>query len=265
MQAVGQMISSLRRWLVYPALCLPLTAATITLPAVADTSIFEGNPDSDLGGTSLVAGTNQQYSRSRAMFRFDLSAVPAGAIVTGVQVSLYVSRRPDPDQHTGPVDSDFSLHRLFVGWGEGTGSSSTGSAAQPGNATWNQRKFGSSSWESPGALIGVDYAETASASTPVSGVGGYLWGSSNALVDDVLAWQADPAANYGFILVSKDESALGSGRRFGSKEQPGGAIPPAQLIVTYTVVPEPSVAGLWVVALTGLLFVRSRRGRFAAQ
>ena len=255
----GQLISTLLRWLVVPALCARVMAATMALPAVADTSIFEANPESDLGGTTLVSGTNQQYSRSRAMFRFDLSALPAGALVTGVEVSLYVSKKPDPDQHGGPANSDFSLHRLFVSWGEGTGSNATGTAALPGNATWNQRHFGSTDWASPGALIGVDYAETASATTSITDLGGYLWGSSAALVDDVKAWQLDPAVNFGFILVSQNEATLGTGRRLGSKEQPGGLIPPAQLLVTYTVVPEPAVAGLWLLGLTALALRRARR------
>lgn len=255
-----RMINPWIGWLVYPVLGLPLTAATIALPAVADTSVFSGKPDNDLGGTTLVSGTNQQSSLSRAMFRFDLSALPSGAVVTGAAVSLTVTTRPDPDQHGGPVNSDFSLHRMFVSWGEGTGSNATGSGAQPGNATWNERHFGSTAWASPGALIGVDYAETASATTFVSGVGGYLWGSSAGLVDDVQAWQLDPAANFGFILVSQNEAALGTGRRFGSKEQPGGLIAPAQLIVTYSLVPEPTVAGLWFIGLTGLVFLRGRRG-----
>ncbi len=260
MQFGCQIISPLLRWLVYPALCLPLSAAVISLPTVADTSIFAGKPDNDLGGTTLVSGTNQQYSLSRAMFSFDLSALPAGAVVTGVEVSLAVTKIPDPDQHGGPVNSDFNLHRLFVSWGEGTSSNATGSGALPGDATWNERHFGSTAWASPGALIGVDYAETPSATTFVSGVGDYLWGSSTGLVDDVRAWQLDPAANFGFILVSQDEAALGTGRRFGSKEQPGGLIAPAQLIVTYSVVPEPTVACLWLIGLTGLAFLRGRRG-----
>jgi hypothetical protein len=245
-------------WSIVPLLCIRLQAATMTFSAVADTSLFEANPDYDLGGTSLLSGTNQQYSRSRALFRFDLGTLPAGALVTDVQVSLVVSRRPDPDQHGGPTDSDFSLHRLFVSWGEGTGSNATGSAAQLGDATWNQRHFGVSAWASPGALIGVDYAEPPSATTAIAGLATYVWGSTAALVDDVKAWQSDPAANFGFILVSQAETSLGSGRRFGSKEQPGGTTPPAQLVVTYTVIPEPAVAGLWVVGLAVFALRRSR-------
>lgn len=253
------MISALLPCIVFPALCLPLSAATMIMTAVADTSIFEANPQYNLGATTLVSGMNQQYSRSRAMFRFDLATLPAGAVVTTAEVLLYVTRKPDPDRHGGPTSSDFNLHRLYVSWGEGAGVDATGTGARAGNATWNERHFGSTEWASPGALIGVDYAETASATTFVDGVGGYVWQSTAALVDDVKAWQADPQSNFGFMLVSQGESTLGTGRRFGAREQPGGSISPAQLVVTYTVIPEPTAAGLWLLGIAGLALRRVRR------
>ena len=246
-------------WLAVLALCSGMSAATLTLEAVADTSIFEAKPDANLGGSTLVAGTNQAYSRARALVLFDVGAIPSGATITEAQVLLYVTRQPDPDQHAGPVNSDFSVYRMLVPWGGGSGPDTTGSAAMAGDATWNDRQFGANSWGTPGGLIGMDFASTPSATTAIGGVGGYTWGSSGALVDDVRFWQANPAANFGLILVSQDEAALGSARRFGSLEQPGGAIPPAQLLVTYTVVPEPTVAGLWLVGLAGLALRRVRR------
>ena len=226
-------------------------AAQVTLSAVADTSLYENHSDSNLGGTTLVAGTNQQYSRSRALFRFDLSSLPPAAAITQVQLTLHVTRRPDPDQHGGPVDSDFSLFRLLTGWGEGNGGDVTGSNAQPGDATWNQRHFGSDSWGSPGGLIGTDYAEVPSATTSVGGIGAYAWGSSTELVADAQSWLDDPASNFGFILISQTEGTTGTGRRFASREQPGGVIPAPQLELTYSV-PEPSSLALVAMGLLGL-------------
>ena len=246
-------------WLPLAAFLPGASAATLTLQAVADTSLFEGNPDFNLGSTTLVAGMNQEYERARAMFLFDLGGIPAGAVVTEARVSLYVSRRPDPDQHGGPVDSDFSLHRLFVSWGEGSGGNATGSVAMAGDATWNQRHAGGISWANPGGQPGVDYASDPSATTAVSGVGGYLWGSTAGLVSDVQGWLAAPSSNFGFMLISQSENTLGSGRRLGSSEQTGGLVTMPQLMVTYDPVPEPSVAGLWLIAWAGLLLTRKRR------
>lgn len=236
-----------------------IPAATLTLETVADTSLFESKPDANLGGTTLVAGTNQLYSRGRAMFRFDVGSLPPGAVISEVVVSLYVTRRPDPDQHGGPMDSDFSLYRLFVSWGEGSGSDATGSVAMPGVATWNERHFGGTAWASPGGQIGTDFANNPSATTSVSDVGAYLWGSSYELIDDVRSWIENPASNHGFMLLSQNEASLGSGRRFGSKEQPGGEIPPARMTVTYSLVPEPSPGLLVMTGLAGLLLTRKRR------
>jgi hypothetical protein len=250
-------IATRLRWLVFPMVCARLSAATMMVPAVADTSLFQANPDSDLGGSSLVAGTNFTNTRSRALFRFDLGVLPAGAVVSGAEVSLYVSKVPDPDMRGTPVSFDFSLHRLLVSWGEGSGTSVTGTVPMPGDATWNERHFGSTAWASPGALIGVDYTEAASATTAVVDIGGYMW-SSGGLVDDVKAWQENPASNFGFILTSDDETTQGSGRRFGSSEQSGGSVTPPLLTVTYTLVPEPEVAGLWLIGLATLALRRVR-------
>jgi hypothetical protein len=233
-------------------------AATVTLEAVSDTSLFESKPDADLGATTLLSGTNQLYSSGRALFRFDTGGIPAGALISDVQVLIHVTRRPDPDQHGGPADSDFSLYRLLVSWGEGTGSDATGSVALPGAATWNERHFGATPWASPGGQIGTDFANNPSATTSVSDVGEYAWGSSSELVDDVRSWIANPASNHGFILISQSENTLGSGRRFGAIEQPGASIPPARLVVTYSPVPEPALPGLVGIGLAGVLLTRRR-------
>ena len=245
-------------WLAGLVLPAVATAATLTLSAVDDASIYEGNPAGDLGATTLLAGTNQLFQRGRAMFRFDTAAIPAGAVISEVQVQLYVTRRPDPDQHGGPVDSDFSLYRMFVSWGEGSGSNATGSVALPGAATWNERHFGSTAWATPGGQIGTDFADTPSATTFIGNVGPYSWATTSELVDDVRSWVANPASNFGFMIISQSEGMPGSGRRFGSTEQPAGTIPPPQLVVTYTLVPEPSSLLLVLGGCMGFITLRRR-------
>ncbi|MES2474398.1 MAG: DNRLRE domain-containing protein [Verrucomicrobiota bacterium] len=234
------------------------SAATLSLPSLADTSIYEDKADSNLGGTTLLAGTNHRSSKARGMLKFDVSALPVGAMVTAVQVQLYVTRQPDPDQHGGPAASDFSLHRMLVSWGEGTGSAATGSVSMAGDATWNERHFQAISWGNPGGLAGTDFLENASATTSVGDVGPYVWGSSPELVADVRAWVADPAANFGLMLMSGNEGTNGSARRFSSRNQPGGAILGPQLVITYTMVPEPSAAGMFALA-AGLFLLGKRR------
>ena len=234
-------------------------AATVIVSASADTSIVSSNPDSNLGGTTLVAGTNQTYSVARALFSFNLSAIPVGATITSVQVDLTVTRQPDPDQHGGPVGSNFSLYQMLVGWGQGTGSGTTGSPAATGDATWNQNHYGVSSWAAPGGLAGTDFAADPSATTSISGLGSYQWGSTSGLVADVQSWLADPSSNFGLMLASDAENTPGSARRFASLEQPGGGIPAPQLVVTYTLAnPEPSLPSLLMLGTGALALVRRR-------
>jgi len=231
-------------------------AATLTLTAVADTSLYEGKPDFNLGGTTLLAGTNQLNSVGRALFRFDLGSLPAAAVVTSVQVLNYCTRQPDPDQHTGPVESDFSLHRMLVSWGEGSGSGATGSVAMVGDATWNNRHTVGISWGAGGSLNGTDFASDSSATTTVGNVGPYAWGSSTELINDAQGWLADPSSNFGFMLMSQDENSPGSGRRFASKEVSSVGAPAARLVITY--VPEPSVLGMIAVATCAAGWIRRR-------
>ncbi len=240
-------------------LVVKASAVTVSLGSVADTSLYENKPDANLGATTLVAGTNQQFSRSRALFRFSLSSIPVGAVITQVQVNLYCTRQPDPGQHGGPVPSDFSLYRMFADWGEGSGNSNTGSVASAGDATWNERHFNGTAWGTPGGLIGTDYANSPSATTSVGNVGSYAWGSTTELIGDAQTWLDTPEANFGFMLVNQSEGTLGSARRFASREQPGGLIPAPQLVVTYTV-PEPTTAGLLLVTVVGGCWLRHRSG-----
>jgi hypothetical protein len=240
-----------------PWIAASASAATVSFQAVADTSLFENKPDADLGATSLVAGTNQQYSRSRALFRFDLTTLPAEALITDVKIVLYCSKQPDPDQHGGPVESNFSLYRLYLAWGEGTGNSATGSTAVPGAATWNQRMYGGADWTTPGGESGTDFSSTASATTAVGGVGSYTWHAPE-LLPDVDFWRANPSSNFGYIMASDAETSLGSARRFGAREQPGGAVPPATLVITYQI-PEPSAAIFIALGTIALSFTRRRQ------
>ena len=246
---------------------LPAFSASFVTTSVADTSIYQNHPDDNLGGTTLVSGTNQQFSNSRALFRFDLSALPADAVVTSVQVALYVTRQPDPDQHGGPVNSDFSLYRALQNWTEGTGGVVTGSPAATGDTTWNDLHYNAvagANWATPGGQIGTDFANVPSATTSLGNVGLYLWGSSPGLVADVQSWLSSPSSNYGFALISASENVAGSARRFASREQPGGGIPAPRLTVTYLSTPEPHKHLLILVGLCAAIACHRKSRRFNA-
>ena len=244
----------------------------VSLSAVADTSLYENKPDSNLGAATLVAGQNYSGSPARALFRFDLSTIPSGATITGVDFSLSVVGQPNPDKFPS-ITSDFSLYRLLVDWGEGSGGVGvpTGTSAQSGDATWNDRHFGSSippipsiPWTIPGGLSGTDYADSTSTTTTISNVGLYLWPSNATIVSDVQAWVDAPSSNYGFILISQSEGTQGTARRFSSREQPVGGTPP-HLNITYSTVPEPGTFGMLLGGFLGLAGISQRKMRAAVK
>jgi hypothetical protein len=224
-------------------------AATITLHPVADTTLEEFSPNSNMGGgTTFVAGGRRQGGRDRALMLFDIfDNLPAGATINSASLTLSVVGVP-----SGGFNSTFDLNRILASWGEGNGSDHGGSPAGPNQATWNNRLGTSGSpWTTPGG----DFSPTVSASRAITSFGSYTFGSTANLIADVQSWLTTPGSNFGWLLRSESEARATSIRRFGSRDD---AVNSPSLVISYTVVPEPGVcalAGLCVTAWT----LRSRR------
>jgi hypothetical protein len=225
-----------------PGLAARATIADFT--AIADTSLIASSPDNNTGGNDFLSAGNGGGSPRRALIQFDLASLPAGAIVNAATLTLTV-----PSGNTGNPSS-FDLFRVLGSWGEGTNTGSSGTAAEPGDATWNSRFQGSLLWNTPGG----DYATTTSATTFVSGLGVYTW-SSTRLAADVQLWAGNSSTNFGWILISQAEDVSSSARRFGSREDPPNA---PVLAIDYTTIPEPSTALLTAIALLSAASVRVR-------
>lgn len=69
----------------------------------------------------------------------------------------------------------------------------------------------------------------------MGGNGSYTWSSTTELVADVQAWVDDAAANFGW-LVTGNEGASPTAKRFDSRENPTEANRPV-LEVVYLLVP----------------------------
>jgi hypothetical protein len=233
----------------------------VSFTAVADTSIYQDNPDGNLGSTTLLSGMNYKNSRGRALFVFYLSGIPANATISEAHVSLAVVERPDPDQHGGPIPSNFGLYRMLVSWGEGSGSAKAGSPARFGEATWTSRFYPLVTWDSPGGTAGVDYLDSPSSSTAVDDKNVvYVFQSTTALLEDVQTWVNTPETNFGYMLISDNEFTPGTGRRFASTESGLSVALPAPTLSVDYVVPEPSAGWLAGIALIGWA-CSSRSGR----
>lgn len=234
-------------------------ADSITVQPVADTTLIEFVPDNNMGAVSFFnAGTTAVGTRNRGLMLFDLgSVIPAGSIVTGVELHLDVVGQPS----SGQENSTFSLRRVLESWGEGVQISSSGpgkgSPAVPGEATWNDRFNGTASWSQPGGVAGVDFSGTLSASAFVGGVGAeVVFISSPALITDLQFWVDHPAENHGWMLVTESEGVNKTARNFASRESGFG---PA-LSVQFTTVPEPGMISLFSLVLLALGLMRRRDG-----
>jgi hypothetical protein len=104
----------------------------------------------------------------------------------------------------------------------------SGAAATHGDATWLHRFFDTDLWTTSGG----DYATASSASTAVQSNGTYQWGNTAAMVADVRAWLANPATNFGWIVIG-DENVPVTTKRFDSRENTNAAQRPS-LTVYFT-------------------------------
>jgi hypothetical protein len=247
------------------ATCSNAWSVTISISASKDNTINEDNVNNSAGGAAGISvGTGFPDAR-RALVAFDVAGnVPAQAIVTDAQLRVYIG---GSGTIVGGVP--VSLHRLTADWGEGSAASSpsnvgggfNGAPASAGDATWNERFFGSTSWTNPGA--DGDYIAIPSVTEGVGRTNDFPH-FFNGLAADVQLWLDAPATNFGWILIGREDisSTL---RTFYSREAvpnvTGGALSSdwwPTLTVTYFVVPEPAGVLLlvFVVAAGG---VRRRR------
>ena len=210
------------------------TAATIPFSADADASIMENNKgESNTGGdTQLAAGTLANGERTRLLLHFDLSSVPANAIVHSVTLTTTAVK-----QNFSAPTTVFAIHRMLVSWKEGSGVGLVGQPASAGDVTWKWRAAPSTDWGSPGGKAGTDFAAAASSLSEISEVGPLNFESSSPLISDVQHWIADPSSNFGWMLKAASEAARTTARRFGSLESDGNG---PSLVIDYEV-PTPEL------------------------
>lgn len=205
-----------------------------------DASLFQDFPANSSGGdTHIFAGFTVGEQERRALIRFDLSGVPADTQVTGASLRLVVNRTIALGAH------DFALHRATSSWGEGNvdpdDEGGRGDTAEPGDATWTHRFHDTVEW----ATAGGDYVTTPSATATAGSVGTELVFSSHGMLEDILAWMAEPETNHGWVLIGE---ATGPGdasaRRFGSSEGDAADRPRLVLILPTTATARSVVLGI---------------------
>jgi hypothetical protein len=200
----------------------------VVLDAATDATIYEDGDGSLANGSGSFLFTGRSGSQNgsaerRALLAFPIApSIPAGSTITSVRLDLMVSRTQSGEQTVG-------LYRLLEDWSEGPsdapGEEGSGTPPAAGDVTWTHREFPGTLWSTPGA----SFAQSASATLQVAGVGNYSFSSSPELVADVQAWLDDPSSNFGWaVLLSSPPSR--SAKRFNSRENSSGR---PTLTVTY--------------------------------
>ena len=154
----------------------------LVLTPVADAYVSSADPTTNYGSAPvLYVGRTGSTQIGRALFRFDLSSLPAGATVLSATFQANLVSNPVP-----PPTMTVELKRIVTSWGELS-------------VTWNNQP-------------------TYTGSNPLivgPALGYYDW-DVLALVQ---AWRSG-TPNYGLALLSQDE-AISAYRGFASKEHGG--------------------------------------------
>lgn len=212
-------------------------ADDVMIPASRDNTLFQiaGGTTSNGAGQHFFAGMTGVFDQTlrRGLIAFDVVAhVPPGSTINSVKLTLNMSMT-----NFSAGDQPINLHRVVADWGEGAsdtpGSEGVGTAAEPGDATWEHTFFNTAFWATPGG----DFSSTISAGLMVGGVGFYTWGPTVEMHADVQGWLDNSANNFGWLLRG-NEAVLTTAKRFDSRENPEPANRPV-LVVDFTPPPVP--------------------------
>lgn len=190
-----------------------------------DTYIFGEQPTWNYGAVIwFTAGgwTPPDAHPNKGLIRFDLSAIPAGALILNARLRLRCVQEESTD------DYDVALHRSLVEWYEGNASGSEPGAGVDAS-TWNHRNAnGSVAWAGgAGGAAGADYVATPTDSTTITQpLTYYTWD----VTADVQGFVDGDYTNYGWWLIG--DTAGNSAKIFYSSDS-GVAANRPELIVAY--------------------------------
>lgn len=230
----------------------PIPAATLNLTPIQDATLYEdaaGSAANGAGEFLLIGRTNQTVnSRRRGLLSFDLTCLPPGAIVTSAALQMHL-------ELVSTADVNVSLHTVTTFWTAGpsdpSGNESSGVTAVLGDSTWLHANK-PTLWNTPGG----DFNIKPSATTLVTNAVGYFQWTGDAILADVLQWQADPTKNFGW-LIAANETVGQTAKRFDSTNSATVEFRPS-LILQYSYIPEPSSTLLYLSAATAIAGRRSR-------
>lgn len=188
--------------------CAPAgSLSTVTLSPVADTYLAGGSNTNFGTAVALKSGRNNGGPMLYPLLKFDVSSIPAGALLTSAKLRLY--------QYTSANSGTFDLgvYRVNQAWTE------TG-------ANWNTAN-GTTAWTGGG---GGTFSLPVISSNTVT-IGNYSWHEWE-IKPLVQEWVDSVSPNHGMELLAISANA-GSNVSFASKEHTTATWRP-QLVVNYT-------------------------------
>ena len=185
------------------------TSNSTTLYAVADGYAWSGGTEVSSGADSTVeklrTGFRTAAGNYRTLIKFDLSSIPAGAIITNANLKLYYYAYSSGSEGD-PLD--ISVYRTTADWYEG-------------GLSWSKAEnYHSYSYDTVTIIAGTS--------------AGYKTWDITSLVQ---SWVDGTYNNYGVLLRAPTQSGSSNFRCFRSREY--GSNPP-KLEVTYTIGQAPS-------------------------
>ena len=158
--------------------------ATMSLQASQDSYVQQDSVTSNFGAATTIQVKSQSSAAKRALVKFDLSSVPACAMVTAASLQM---RLETNTQNLGGDDHVHGVYRVTASWTEG-------------GVTWANRDVGTS-WTSAGGDFNATVTATA---TAPAGTG---WLVQWNVTTDVLAFRAGTAVNNGWLVKDQGEAS----------------------------------------------------------
>jgi hypothetical protein len=186
------------------------SSGTLILTALKDAYLNEERTDRNYGSCTTIFTDRESGKRLRSLLEFDLSGLPAGAIVTSAELTMV---KVAGSNDGNPV----AAHRVTRQWQEGT------LCDAAGQASWLNASPGVS-WTTPGG----DFAPTAADTIAVTVNQAYTWNVTSI----AQAW-ATGASNFGLMLKPQPESDGGDKKQEWASRQNATVANRPQLVVNY--------------------------------
>lgn len=186
------------------------SSGSLSFGSVADVTLSENAPSTNLGGSSTTSADGDEPSGTGkelvTLLRWDLTAIPQGSVVLSATIDLHV---------TNSSMGEYEFYRMARGWKES-------------EATWNQAETGTP-WDGPGASGSLDRGFTVRGVVPADTPGPVTITLGAEAITAVQAWVDGPGVNYGFAVADGTNT---DGLAFATREASVSSQRP-KLTVTY--------------------------------